>query len=558
MLKNNRTIEQNSETNKDKKYFHLFNRSKNKNNKNSYKLLEKEEKKIENISLDNKKKKENQKITISFKDDKNKEKELKYIKDIKDIKIIEEKNKSLKNIIPLSPSSRKNSIQKNNRIEDSNSINADNQSTFININSNSNSNTMIISDNNNSFSSVNPFSLNANNNGSNNKNLIVDEMLLDNNNKVIKEMASELEQSTAKKDIASNKKGDKFEVTKGYIEPVNLVKTIQEEKDVPTPSTLREKVDILFSNSNTMNEKTLDSNIKTERINNNINSNSLINQKESLNCSEKSKLNNNKSNATSRNEQKLIDKKVFLTNKKLLALEKYTKEKIIEIIAQINKLKLIYNHLDKLNGINSSLKEKNSSFNSFKGILSTNYNIDKIHIIKSLGIKNDDKINKNNIINFKKNKNGFDLTCSNFYRNKLYRIEPSNQKIFNYSCKKLKTCSNLNEIENHFNSAKSKDFLKKNIFNQKQNNNCENKKENSINKENKIWDINNINIINKIKNNEFQKVKYRNNSLGNIYLTQKRDETCPFNETDIKLVYLNKLVNDYLPYAPKDEESFNL
>jgi hypothetical protein len=100
--------------------------------------------------------------------------------------------------------------------------------------------------------------------------------------------------------------------------------------------------------------------------------------------------------------------------------------------------------------------------------------------------------------------------------------------------------------------------LKKNIFNQKQNNNCENKKENSINKENKIWDINNINIINKIKNNEFQKVKYRNNSLGNIYLTQKRDETCPFNETDIKLVYLNKLVNDYLPYAPKDEESFNL
>ena len=555
LLKNNRTIEQNSETNKDKKYFHLFNRSKNKNNKNSYKLLEKEEKKIENISLDNKKKKENQKITISFKDDKNKEKELKYIKDIKDIKIIEEKNKSLKNITPLSSSSRQNSI---NVMEDSNSINADNQSTFININSNSNSNTMIISDNNNSFSSVNPFSLNANNNGSNNKNLIVDEMLLDNNNKVIKEMASELEQSTAKKDIASNKKGDKLEVNKGSIEPVNLVKTIQEEKDVPTPSTLREKVDILFSNSNTMNEKTLDSNIKTERINNNINSNSLINQKESLNCSEKSKLNNNKSNATSRNEQKLIDKKVFLTNKKLLALEKYTKEKIIEIIAQINKLKLIYNHLDKLNGINSSLKEKNSSFNSFKGILSTNYNIDKIHIIKSLGIKNDDKINKNNIINFKKNKNGFDLTCSNFYRNKLYRIEPSNQKIFNYSCKKLKTCSNLNEIENHFNSAKSKDFLKKNIFNQKQNNNCENKKENSINKENKIWDINNINIINKIKNNEFQKVKYRNNSLGNIYLTQKRDETCPFNETDIKLVYLNKLVNDYLPYAPKDEESFNL
>ena len=553
LLKNNRTIEQNSESNSNKKYFHLFNRSKNKNNKNSYKLLEKEEKKIENISLDNKKKKENQKITISSKEDKNKEKELKYIKDIKDIKIIEDKNKSFKNITPMSPSSRKNSIKKNNAIEDSNSINADNQSTFININSNSN--TMIISDNNNSFSSVNPFSLNANNNGSNNKNLIVDEMRLDNNNKVIKEMASELEQSTAKKDIASNKKGEKFEVNKESIEPVNLVKTIQEEKDVPTPSTIREKVDILFSNSNSLNENTLDSNIKTERINNNINFNSLINQKESRNCSEKSKFNNNKRNTESRNEQKLIDKKVFLTNKKLLALEKYTKEKIIEIIAQINKLKLIYNYFDKLNDINSSLKEKNSSFNSFKGILSTNNNTDKTHIFKSLSIKNDDK---NNIINYKKNKNGFDLTCSNFYRNKLYKIEPSNQKIFNYSCKKLKTSSNLNEMENPFNSAKSKDFFKRNIFNQKECNNCENKKENSNNKENKKWDINNINIINKIKNNEFKKVKYRNNSLGNIYLTQKRGETISFNETDIKLVYLNKLVNDYLPYAPNDEESFNL
>ena len=553
LLKNNRTIEQNSESNSNKKYFHLFNRSKNKNNKNSYKLLEKEEKKIENISLDNKKKKENQKITISSKEDKNKEKELKYIKDIKDIKIIEDKNKSFKNITPMSPSSRKNSIKKNNAIEDSNSINADNQSTFININSNSN--TMIISDNNNYFSSVNPFSLNANNNGSNNKNLIVDEMRLDNNNKVIKEMASELEQSTAKKDIASNKKGEKFEVNKESIEPVNLVKTIQEEKDVPTPSTIREKVDILFSNSNSLNENTLDSNIKTERINNNINFNSLINQKESRNCSEKSKFNNNKRNTESRNEQKLIDKKVFLTNKKLLALEKYTKEKIIEIIAQINKLKLIYNYFDKLNDINSSLKEKNSSFNSFKGILSTNNNTDKTNIFKSLSIKNDDK---NNIINYKKNKNGFDLTCSNFYRNKLYKIEPSNQKIFNYSCKKLKTSSNLNEMENPFNSAKSKDFFKRNIFNQKECNNCENKKENSNNKENKKWDINNINIINKIKNNEFKKVKYRNNSLGNIYLTQKRGETISFNETDIKLVYLNKLVNDYLPYAPNDEESFNL
>ena len=46
--------------------------------------------------------------------------------------------------------------------------------------------------------------------------------------------------------------------------------------------------------------------------------------------------------------------------------------------------------------------------------------------------------------------------------------------------------------------------------------------------------------------------KSRNINLGNIYLTQKNGENVSFNDTDIKLVYLNKFVNNKLPYAPND------
>ena len=77
----------------------------------------------------------------------------------------------------------------------------DSQSTFANIN---NSNTILSNDNNISFSSVSTFCINDNN--SNNKNIMLKDMHLDANDKVIKELASELEKSTAKKDLTSTKK----------------------------------------------------------------------------------------------------------------------------------------------------------------------------------------------------------------------------------------------------------------------------------------------------------------------------------------------------------------
>ena len=546
------------------------------NSNNKYKNLEKEEIKNENISIENNtKKKGSQKIIIDSKEETNiKEiKDTKEIKDIKDIKTFEEKNNSNeRTIINCMSSKNKTNIKKFNiGIKDSNSVMVDSQSTFANIN---NSNTILSNDNNISFSSVSTFCINDNN--SNNKNIMLKDMHLDANDKVIKELASELEQSTAKKDLTSTKKEEQFKMTKSAIEPLNLIKAIKEEKEVPDSSSLREKIDILLAN--TYRENIIETNSKTERNNNhNYNLNKLINENENKNNKINfNTINNNTFNSTINNNDEndnselimygnnpiAIDKKFLMTDKKISDLEEYTKEKLIEIISYIDKLKIFHNHINNHNKKNNNvimsikeLKEKNS-FNSYRGMFgsknnnkiknnaSNNISSAKPNLFKSLNSKNDENNNKNNFISFEKKRNLFNLTFHNFYKNNLYNFDTPNKKNFNYSCKKLKTCSNINNFENHFNSIKEKDYIKKNILNQN---------------ENKKWDIN---ILNKIKNNNLKKINYRNNSSGNIYLTQKRGEGHSYNETDVKLVYLNKLVNDDLPYSSYNafsgEESFNL
>ena len=514
MIKNNNTMDYSNEGKKLNLYY---------NNNNNYNKKEEENKNsIENHS----KKKESQKIII----DSNEDKERKEIsgKNIQKEKMINNLSASSKNGII---------INKNNKSpEDSNSIIADNISTLANNNNNS------ANDNNISLSSISAFCINGNNN--NNKNFIC----IDTNDKVIKELASELEQSTAKKD-------EKFKINKNIIEPLNLVKSIQEEKGFVDSSSLRDKNDILFSNSNRYNMT--DSNKKID-TNNHLN-------KLKISTENKNKP-NTKNNILYGDNPRAIDKKFIMTDKKLLDLEEYTKAKILEIISQIDKLKNISQNIMKKskkdnNDISFSTKEKNS-FNSYRGILgytskSKNEfnNSHKKNIFRGLNSKN----NENNInTNFEKNKNAFDLTGYNFHKSKLYNIEQISQKIFNSSCKKIKTCSNLNDIEN-FHSNKAKDFIKNNILTKNEINKSDREPKKSESIENKKW---NINIINKIKNNELKKIKCRNNSSGNIYLTQKKGESLSFNEAEIKLVYLNKFVNGHLPYGPIDgfsgEESFNI
>ena len=100
-------------------------------------------------------------------------------------------------------------------------------------------------------------------------------------------------------------------------------------------------------------------------------------------------------------------------------------------------------------------------------------------------------------------------------------------------------------------SPRAKEYITKTYLSRNDINALEQKKsENNFFNEGKKWEtIDNI----KIKNIDNKKQKNKNSISGNIYLTQKNgDNNNSINENDIKLVYLNKFVNNKLPFAPSD------
>ena len=439
-------------------------------------------------------------------------------------------------------------VKKTNN-EDSNSLALDNQSSNIIFN-NSNSNNL--NENNNniiSFATVNAFSLNNNNND--NKNTLINDKCINTSYKVIKEMSAELEQSTAKKDYTISKEKEK-------IEPKNLIKTIQEEKE-----------NINSGNSSNIRENTIIKNMynKIDKSNNNKNDN-ITQQKETkpILSKEKNEL------ILYGNNPKAIDKKFFMTDKKLLDLEEFTKDKLIEIKNQIEKLKPTNTQNNNNNNINNQHKSNKPNnimtFNSYmeKKNISTNNNNNTKNEMNNYSFTNNTS-NKFKFLNTKitenkttrkvmdNNKKEFDLTCHNFKKSKFYNLEQINQKIFNSSCKKIKTyTAEEKEIiidkEKNIVSSKSKHYIKNKIISRNDIGDLEQKKnENNNFYEKKKWETIDTN---KPNNNEKKMQKSRNINLGNIYLTQKNGENVSFNDTDIKLVYLNKFVNNKLPYAPND------
>ena len=438
--------------------------------------------------------------------------------------------------LDLSILSTNKMLKKINANEDSNSLALDNQSTnYINSN-NINKNDNINNNKDISFLSVSAFSLNCENKNNNNIKQI------DNNDKIIKELASELEQSTAKKNLAVNIK-EKEE----KIEPKNLVKSDYKLNDnSPTYNSF---------NQNNINKNTISAyNSKSfHNLQNDIKSASIMSNKEKNEF------------ILYGNNPKAIDKKFFMTDKKLLDLEEYTKDKLKEIINQIDKLKA--NNSENNNTVQLRTNKSNNilSFNSYKEKTTSLSN-------NNLNIKNEKKNNSsfmNNIsnkikyLNQKLNENksdrkinenykkDFDATSHNFKKRKFYNLEQISQKIINSSCKKIKTNSNdEKEKEKKMISPKAKEYIKKMYLSRNDINALEQKKsENNFFCEGKKWEtIDNI----KIKNIENKKQKNKNLSSENIYLTQKNGENNSFNENEIKLVYLNKFVNNKLPYAPSD------
>ena len=434
-------------------------------------------------------------------------------------------------------SSINKAIKKSNN-EDSNSLALDNQSTNANYN-NSNTANELNNNINYSFSPVSAFCLNNSNtnhnNSNNNKNIITKDIRIENNDKVIKEMSPELEQSTTKKDYKSlDKKKEK-------IEPVNLNKTIKEENE-------KEKKNLDSSYAN-------NSNNKKDIYKNNLRNSRKFNNESDKSFKSFSSLNKEKNELILYgNNPKAIDKKFFMTDKKLLDLEEFTKDKFIEIKNQIEKLKEIKpdNNQQKtiksnISTYNSYREKGNSLINNAKNENNTSFTNNMSNKLKFLNQKiNENKSERKNLENKQK---AFDLTCQNFKKSKFYNLEQVNQKIFNSSCKKIKTNSN-DEKEKNLVSPKTKQFVKNRLISRNDLSVLEHKKsDNNIFFEKKKWEtIDNA----KIKNNENKKQKNRNISSGNIYLTQKNGENVSFNEADIKLVYWNKFVNNKLPYAPNE------
>ena len=228
--------------------------------------------------------------------------------------------------------------------------------------------------NSNTLNSTNDYnySVNTGNSLYNVNKFVLNDGLLDINDRVIKELASELEQSTTKKDrFASNKKKieDNFNKICGKISPLNLNK-IDEQKEKQ------------FTSSRSVNEKELVQN--KEDINNNINvgENVKINtvstektddyKAPGINNSNNNNNNNICNININQNDDNSISKKMDLFDKKLLDLESLLKGKIVEVLYQVDNLQNIIYY--SLNHKSHGSKKPNNSINNISNSMSNNTN----------------------------------------------------------------------------------------------------------------------------------------------------------------------------------------
>ena len=464
----------------------------------------------------------------------------------------------------------------------------------------------------NKFSSEKSVSFISDSNGNNINKFIINDIHLEQNDKIIKELASELEQSTAKKD----KFEQKFKTACNNIEPINLLANnkISENKNnnqyQPSNNTKIEinpnninnngqinnqisnnnnieincdkKNDIIIKENNSdnmikendinsnnninninINSKTtlIENECSNNKINNNIkintniddinnsNTNSNINNSNNIEYNKNSNLNNPNnivknesignlnpikiSNEIHLNEvinSNSVNSKLHAFDQKLLNLELYTKEKIIEIISQINSLKQ-----------NGSIPESNKAANN------NNNDTNRTILVPNMTPLSNEKYKTFNtsFINSQNNKlthhNSFNIEKSYPYESNPTNIE-NNKNILNINNNMANPNQNLlynnNNFNTNFNLDKKKYSLrnvnpkqalinskiqKKNSFSYQLNtNNSINKKlpinsltENNSNNNNNSSINNNINNlgINNNNNNVFNK---NNLNMNNI------------------------------------------
>ena len=219
-----------------------------------------------------------------------------------------------------------------------------------------------------------------------NKFVLNDNLQDDNDNKIIKELASELEQSTAKKIkiLGSQQKPEENNFHKIIIQnmqPINLINNIKnketnankdnininnninnndnkqisqsqeksnknlEKKESLSVKEKTPKLNINKLLNNNQLKSLINQEIDTDNlnINSDINNNIINNENELCFKSNNSEYNNN--NESNNNQLKIdnntesINRKLYLFNQKLFDIETYMKDKFIEIIKQIDSLK---------------------------------------------------------------------------------------------------------------------------------------------------------------------------------------------------------------------------
>ena len=226
---------------------------------------------------------------------------------IKDGIIIRRKQKSPTVVSGTSNIRKINTVKKentgNNSEESDNSENNNSLSNLIQVNNSNNNN------NNNANISLEKKNLNVGNNSNSNNRYLFKDVPIDTDDKIINELASELEQTNNKiNNNNSKEKKEKIHTLINKIEPMNINMNIN-------------KIENLNVNSNNNNDKE----IKIPHMSKKINS--FMNYQ---------------------NDNTLIDKKMNNFDKKITNLEVYIKEKIIDLIAQIENLRQLFLNTNKL------------------------------------------------------------------------------------------------------------------------------------------------------------------------------------------------------------------
>ena len=459
----------------------------------------------------------------------------------------------------------------------------------------------------NKFSSEKSVSFISDSNGNNINKFIINDIHLEQNDKIIKELASELEQSTAKKD----KFEQKFKTAFNNIEPINLLSNnktsneknsqIQNQYQYQTNNINQinkqlspsNSAEIVCDDNNNMNKN--ENNVNSNNIikdNNNIikdnNNNVIINSNSNCNSNSNNNTNNinmktpsnenettnnnikqnnnddvNNSNINSniissnnmvRNESisnlnpikinneihlnevissNSVNSKLHAFDQKLLNLELYTKEKIIEIISQINSLKqngngnnfernsinnIELNRTSFVPNITPSSTEKNKTFNN--SFMSTqnnkithhsSFNLEKAYASDNNQININNENNKN-ILNINNNINNNSPNQNLLYNNNNFNLDKKKYSLRNVNPKQSLINSKIQKKNSFSYNVNTNNAIKKNIpsnFLTENNNNNNNNYNNSVIN-------NNILINNNNSNNLFQKNNLNNlNNLNN-------------------------------------------